>query len=349
MNALLPARDREQPAPLVPAGAHCYPLRAPGQTRHYAFLLVPGFTLLAFSSAVEPLRIANQLSQQPLYHWRTLSADGLPVTSSSGVPVVVDGIAAEPDRETSLFLCAGNDMAAAMPRSLLPLLQRHHRFGGVVGGICTGALALAKAGLLTSGRFTLHWENQPGFTERFPDLIPTGAKFEICGRVITSGGGAAATDMMLSLIAADHGTDFAAIVSEMCLRHVVIGTEKDQRSSLGAILHSRNPALTGAADLMAKHLEDLISMDDLALAIGYSRRQVERLFKTVLGTTPAAYYRRIRLDHARTLLSSTNMTLAEIAAACGFETVSHFSKAFKATFGSLPSMHGARRRRRADL
>lgn len=332
---------------LIPSGAAYFPVASAGETRRYAFLVVPGFTLLAFSSAVDTLRIANQLSQKPLYQWQILSQNGLPVASSSGVPVVVDAALEQLDRDTGLFICAGNDVSAAMQRHVTSLVQRHHRFGGTVGGICTGAYALAQAGLLAGGKFTLHWENQPGFLERFPELLPTQSQFEIDGRVITCGGGAAATDMILSIIARDFGDDFAAAVSEMCLRHVMIGTERSQRSSLGAVTHSRNPALMAIVRLMSDHMEDILPIDELAAAAGYSRRHIERLFKSSLGVTPGGYYRKLRLDHARNLLSTTDMSLTQIAAATGFETSSYLSKAFRAQFGCPPSRVGHRKRRAA--
>lgn len=331
-------------ATLVPQGAAYYPVAADDAPRKYAFLLLPGFTLLAFSSALEPMRIANQLSQKPLYQWQLLSETGDPVTSSSGVPVIVDGRIGDLDRDTRLFVCAGNLTREPARTRIVAAVKRHHLHGGTVGGICTGAIALAHAGLLTADRFTLHWENQPAFAEGFPDLPPTGRQFEIFGRIITCGGGAAATDLLLSIIAEDHGADFAAIVSEMCLRHVMVGEERSQRSSLGAVTQSRNPALMSITGLMLTHLEDILSMDELAAAAGYSRRHVERLFKTVVGVPPSTYYRKLRLDHARNLLSTTDLSLHDIAFATGFEGVSSFSRAFHTQFGERPSLIASRRR-----
>lgn len=329
--------------PLVPGGAAFYPVAAAAATRAYAFVLVPGFTLLAFASAVEPLRIANQLSQQPLYRWRILSESGAPVASSSGIAVGADGPLDAQDRETRLLVCAGNPAMAAAAPGVVGAVQRHHRFGGTVGGICTGAVALARAGLLAGRPFTLHWENQPGFAETFPDLVPTDGRFEMDGRLMTCGGGAASTDMMLSVIAGDHGADFAAMVSEMCLRTVVPGGGGGgQRSSVAALLSSRSPALTSAVALMNRHLEDPLPMHALARRAGCSRRHLERLFRGAAGQSPADFYRNLRLDRARNLLGTTDLTLLEVATACGFGSVSHFSKSFRARFGAPPA--GLRRR-----
>ena len=227
-------------------------------------------------------------------------------------------------------------MAAAAP-AIVNAVTRHHRFGGTVGGICTGAVALAKAGLVDGKRFTLHWENQPGFVETFPNLAPTSNRFETDGRLLTCGGGAASTDMMLSIISADHGADFAAIVSDMCLRTVLPGVEPEQRSSIAALMSSRNPVLIATVNLMNRTIDNPLPLEELAAAAGYSRRQMERLFRSATGSTPGNFYRGLRLDHGRNLLATTDLTLLEIATACGFETVSHFSKSFRARFGTAPT------------
>lgn len=321
----------------VPKGAAFFSVRSPGPTQSYAFILVPGFTLLAFASAIEPLRIANQLSQKPLFRWCVLSETGKPVSSSSGVPVGVDGPIVSLDKETRLFVCAGNPQMAAASTGVVSAVQRHARFGGIVGGICTGGVSLAKAGLLGDQRFTLHWENHPGFVETFPHLVPTLNRFEVDAKVMTCGGGAASTDMMLSLIAKDHGTDFAAMVSDMCLRTLMSDARSEQRSSLAALMSSRNPSVIAAASLMSRQIEDPLPMSELAEQVGCTPRHLERLFKDLTDITPGEFYRRLRLDRARNLLSTTDMTLIEIATASGFSSVSHFSKSFRSRFGTAPS------------
>lgn len=327
--------------PLIPHGAAFFQAGGDaGQSRRFVFLLCPSFTLLAFSSAIEPLRIANQLSQRALYDWQTLSQDGQPVISSCGVSVNVDGACAQVDRNDILLVCAGNAPAAAEKAPVVAAVLRHFRHGGRVGGLCTGAMALARAGILGQRRFTLHWENQPAFCETFPDLLPSEHKFEIDDRIMTCGGGVAAADMMLDVIARDHGEAFAAMVSDMCLKRVAIGRDLSQRSPIAAVLQTRNPGLVAIVDLMKRHRENPLSLVQIADRIGYSRRHVERLFRSTMGQSPAKFYHNLRLDHGRNLLASTDLSLAEIAVACGFESKSHFSKSFAKRFGMPPSkMH----------
>lgn len=305
--------------PLIPHGSAFFGLSGgKPQTTRFSFLLCPSFTFLAFASALEPLRIANQLSQQPLFQWSTLSLDRAAVPSSSGVEVHVDGGLDGISIGDLLVVCAGNAPFEAAQPAVISAVNRHARHGGTVVGLCTGAVALASAGLLVGRRFTLHWENQPGFRETWPDLAPTSNKYEIDGRVITCGGGAAATDLMLDLIGREYGTNFAAMVSDMCLRRVGIGSDLPQRSPLAAIIQTRSPLLAAVVDLMSMNLEDPFTMQALSKKTGYSRRHMERLFNDTIGTTPARFYLGLRLDHARSLLASTHLSLSEVATACGF-------------------------------
>jgi hypothetical protein len=137
----------------------------------------------------------------------------------------------------------------------LARISRHLRFGGTVIGICTGAITLARAGVLTGKRFTLHWENQPAFRERFFGLTPTERKFEKDGKVLTSGGGAAATDLMMSVIGDDFGDDFVLMVADMCLHRADTVAGTTQRSSLGASIGCRNPSVVNAVKMMQANIE----------------------------------------------------------------------------------------------
>lgn len=321
---------------LVPAGAFSYPVNNPKDTRWFGFLLLPQFTLLAFSAALDPLRIANQLAQKPLYGWVVFSQDGAAVSSSSGIDIGVHANLDDLNPDTYLFVCSGNDGTNAASDIVLGHVRRHARFGGKVGGICTGATTLARAGLMNGKKFTLHWENQPAFCEAFPDLDPTPQRFERDGDLLTCGGGGAATEMMISIIAQDYGEDFAIAISDMCLNGPDIATRNEQRSSIAKAISSRNPRVLAVLRAMYDNIEIPVTLDELAQQAGISRRQIERQFKQLLDEAPAQTYRNIRLDHARTLLMETNLTVLEVAMAAGFNSNGVFSRHYKDRYGKSP-------------
>lgn len=328
---------------VVPKGAFFFPVEGYKAPLDLGFLLLPRFTLLAFSAALDPLRIANQLAQKPLYRWTVFSENGLAVTSSAGIDISVhDSLTALP-KDLRLLVCSGNQGMEAATEATVAQIRKHTRFGGTVGGICTGAATLARAGLLHDRNFTMHWENQPGFSEHFPDLVPSPKRFEIDGDLWTCGGGAAATEMMLSIIQRDYGRDFAVVVSDMCLNYGELAPRAAQRSSLARALSTRNAKLVQVVQAMYHNIEDPVTFDTLSSITGLSRRQIERHFKQFLGETPMIAYRNIRLDRARALVVETDLTVAEIAIACGFNSTGVFSRHYKERFGSTPTAHQNRK------
>jgi len=322
---------------LVPTGAFSYPVKNASETRWFGFLLLPEFTLLAFSAALDPLRIANQLAQKPLYGWLVFSQDGQAVSSSSGIDIGVHASLNDLKPDTYLFACSGNNGTNVASKEVLDQIRRHARFGGKVGGVCTGAATLARAGLLERKNFTLHWENQPAFSEVFPELAPTPQRFERDGDLLTCGGGAAATEMMVSIIAQDYGEDFAIAVSDMCLNGPEFNIRNAQRSSIAVAINSRNPSVLKVLRAMYDNIETPLSLDQLAQQAQISRRQIERLFKQFLAEAPAQTYRNIRLERARALMMETNLSVIEVATATGFNSKDVFARSYKERYRQSPS------------
>ncbi len=307
-----------------------------GPPRDLYFLLLPKATMLAVASAIEPLRIANQIANTELYRWFIMTGDGAPVTCSNGMTVAADlALQPLPGKATG-FVCAGVEPQHAASDAVLNWLRREDRSGRHLGGICTGAFALARAGLLRDHAFTLHWENQPGFIEAFPDLLPSPNIYEISGRFLTCGGGNAATDMMLALIEEQHGKNLAIMVADMCLHTRAGPGSVPQKSAFAVAVGSRNPHLLAAMQLMQDAIEEPLAIADLCARLGISRRQLERLFAKHLGQSPKQVYFEMRLTHAHALISETGMSVTEIALASGFNSASHFARQFKQRFGASP-------------
>jgi transcriptional regulator GlxA family with amidase domain len=292
--------------------------------------------MLAFSSAIEPLRMANQLTGQMLFRWQTLSDDGQPVSCSNGVPVVVDGAWSEARPEGIIFACSGVEPEGKASPALGDWLRGLWRRGRTVGGLCTGAYALAQAGILRGRRFTMHWDNIDAFIENHPDLAPSRQVFCIDDRVMTCAGGVAAADLMLKLIADRFGATLAQQVMNMCLLTQRRDGEDQQTTSLAARLGTRHDKLLQAAAFLEARIEEGFDLDACAAHLNLSRRQIERLFATHLGITPVRYMNDLRLARGRALLAETDMKVTDVAVASGFATASHFSKSFRKKYGVSP-------------
>ena len=310
----------------------------PAQTEPLAvtFVLLPMFTMLAFSSAIEPLRMANQLTGQVLFRWQTLSDDGHPVACSNGVPVVVEGAWADARPEGIIFVCSGVEPEGKASVALGDWLRGLWRRGRTVGGLCTGAYALAAAGILGGRRFTMHWDNIDAFAENHPNLTPSRQVFCIDDRVMTCAGGVAAADLMLKLIADRFGAALAQQVMNMCLLTRRRDEADHQIASLAARLGTRHDKLLQAAAYLEARIEEGFDLDACAAHLSLSRRQIERLFATHLNVTPVRYMNDLRLARGRALLAETDMKVTEVAVASGFASASHFSKSFKAKYGVSP-------------
>lgn len=302
-----------------------------------AFMLVRHFSMIAFTAAIEPLRLANRESGKQLYVWRLYSVDGAAVEASNGVKVGVDHAFAEARNVDSVVVCAGTDVQAVDHRALIATLRRLTKFGAAAGAVCTGAYVLAKAGLLSGYRATIHWENLPGMRADFPDLNFGEDLFEIDRDRFTCAGGAAAADMMLSLIARDHGQRLAAAVSEQLILHRVRDAGERQRTDLRTRLGAAPPKLLRVVSLMEQSIERPHPVNEFAASVALSDRQLERLFWKHLGRTPTRHYLTIRLEHACQLLRQTAMPILAVAMASGFNSASHFSKSYFEHFGRSPS------------
>lgn len=300
------------------------------------FILTQNFTLISFTSAIEPLRLANRLSGQELYRWKLTSADGRPVTASSGVVLHPDGDLDSANDCHAVILCGGVDVHRVDDKALLAWLRRADRRGLDIGAICTGSHLLARAGLLEGHRCTIHWENLAGFVEDFPEIDVTTELFEIDRKRFTCSGGTAAIDMMLNVITMQHGHELAAAVADQFMHERIRDQHDHQRMSLPARLGVRHPKLLAVIDLMEKNLEEPLARSELARSAGLSTRQLERLFRRYLNRSPARYYLELRLNKARLLLLQTNMSVIDVALACGFVSASHFSKCYRDFFGRTP-------------
>lgn len=309
----------------------------PGAVQRIGFLLLPKFSLLAFASAIEPLRVANLFAGRTLYEWRLLSEDGGPVAAANGMASVVDYALAEAPALPAVVVTASYDHQRAITPGILAWLRRAGRFGASLGAIDTGAFAVAEAGLLDGYRATTHWEELETFTERFPGVEARQDLFTVDRDRFTSAGGTAGLDLMLNLIRSQHGQELAAACADTFVYARIREAQDQQRMPLRDRLDVANPRLIRAVEAMERAIEEPLSVPEIAEAAGASPRELERMFKRWLNTGPSAYYRRLRLDRARGLLQQTDLPVIEVAVKSGFASAAHFARAYKQRFGRPPS------------
>ncbi|MBI1418096.1 MAG: helix-turn-helix domain-containing protein [Limimaricola sp.] len=307
-----------------------------GKPRRFVFVLLNNFTMLCFASAIESLRIANRMAGKQLYSWVLAGEGGTTVTCSNGTEFKVTMDLEELSREDTVMLCGGIDVQSATTRKILNWLRREARRGVTMGGLCTAGYSLAKAGLLDGKKATIHWENQDSFAEEFENVTLTKSVFVVDGNRITTAGGTASIDLMLKLIADEHGEDLASAVADQLIYSAIRTDQDTQRLSIPTRIGVRHPKLSRVIQLMEQNIEDPISPAVLAHDVGMSTRQLERLFRRYLSRSPKRYYMELRLQKARNLLMQTDMSVINVALACGFASPSHFSKCYRAHYDTTP-------------
>ena len=315
--------------------------------RRFVFVLIENFTLLSFSSALDALRIANRMSGKNLYEWIFIGENEEVVSCSAGTQFKLDNSLIELHRDDTLLLCGGTQIQESTTKKLIGWLRREARRGLVIGGLCTAAYPMAKAGLLDGKKATIHWENQDSFAEEFLEVELTKTVFVCDGNRYTTAGGTSSIDLMLKIIADEHGEELANAVADQMIYSSIRTDQDTQRLSVPTRIGVRHPKLSKVIQMMEINIEEPISPSILARDVGMSTRQLERLFRRYLDRSPKRYYMELRLQKARNLLMQTDMSVINVALACGFASPSHFSKCYRAHYDTTPyrerGSHAAKR------
>ncbi len=309
---------------------------ASAKPRRFIFVLLDKFSMLSFASALDSLRIANRMADKDLYAWQLVGEGGDTVSCSAGTTFKLDDDLSDLQRDDVVLVCGGVDVQRATTKKILNWLRREARKGIRVGGLCTGAYTLAKAGLLEGKRATIHWENADSFAEEFENVELTKSVFLINGSRMTTAGGTSSIDLLLKLIADDFGEELANSVADQMIYSSIRTDQDTQRLSTPTRIGVRHPKLSQVIQMMEKNIEEPISPSILAKDVGMSTRQLERLFRRYLNRSPKRYYMELRLQKARNLLMQTDMSVINVALACGFASPSHFSKCYRAHYNTTP-------------
>lgn len=302
----------------------------------FAFVLIPRFNMMALTAAIEPLRVANYLTATPLYAWEFLSPVGGNVVASNGMELATGTLPVVDRRYDIVFVCSSWDSEHYEDKNLFAWLRRQDRFGAHLGAMDLGTYVLARAGLLEGYRTTILWYCANAFAEAFPGTEAVEHLFVIDRNRTTIAGGTAGLDMMLDDIKRRHDVRLSHEVADHILHFPVRQGNSDQRHSAGGQQDIVHPLLRKAIHLMENHVEEPMTVPNIADDLGISQRKLERLFQKHVGRSAVGYYRILRLQYARVMLTNTELSVREISVACGYSSLSHFAKSFAEQFGRRP-------------
>lgn len=301
------------------------------------FLLLEDFSLITLAGALEPLRLANQLSGSLLYRWRTLNLDGSAVRAGNGMQVSPESRLDDEPGLDALILCGGDGPVMACDAALLERLRALAATGVHLGALGSASWVLAEAGLLQGYECSPAWACRVDLRERFPGIALSPQPYVLDRDRYTAAGGSAALELMLQLIGRGQGPALLGAISET----LAFGQLRSEPAlpclTLREALASAQPKLQEVIALMEANLEEPIDLDDLASFIELSRRQLERLFQKYLRCSPSRYYLKLRLLRARQLLRQTALPVVQVASGCGFLSAQNFSKCYREHFGIPPS------------
>ncbi len=309
---------------------------APVGSTTIGFLLLRDYTMISLASAVEPLRMANQLSGETLYDWSLITEDGRPVCASDGILVLPDAAMEDAPTLNALMVVGGVDVGHSYNAAHLDWLRKLDGQGVQLGGICTGAYLLAEANLMDGHECSVHWECMATIQELHPEVVCNHHLFTVDRERLTCSGGTTPLDMMLNIICSTHGLTLANAISEMFIMDRIRDQSDHQKVPLKYTMGVAPPKLIEATTLMESNIEEPIALEELAGLLSISRRQLERLFKGNLDCSPSRYYLRLRLYRARQLLKQTSLSIIEVASLCGFVSTPHFSKCYRTYLGLTP-------------
>ena len=294
-------------------------------------LILPYISLSNLSQLIEPMQAANDIAARTLYRWSLISEQGGEQTSQEGMQLYTRKLDSEQQYDCIIALGSQHQEQSHSLGLITTLCRLSRQRQRVFGGIGNGATLLHKAGLLNACNWTIA-----------PDLAPNSqatqphALFQIAHQRFTSQGETANLDMMLHLIQQQHGKALAIHIAEMMAYPHLRQPSKLTQPTPIMLGESAPPALAEVVHLMQKNLSEPLSLEEISHYCGLGSRQIQRLFKQHIGTSPNSYYLQQRLDHAHRLLTETSAPIKQIALDSGFSSLPTFYKRYKSRFGAPP-------------
>ena len=299
--------------------------------RRISLFLKNGFQMMGLA-ALAPFEFANLQLGREVYRVAVVSEDGRPARSSLGPRIETEAMAAHPDT----LLVVGEVRPQALSQTARGWIAAAGAESRRVAGVCTGAFALAEAGLLDGRSATTHWAHARRLQQLHPDVRVNEDRIFIAdGPIWTSAGMTAGIDMTLALVEDDLGVEVARSVAR---RLVVYHRRPGGQSQFSTLLElePRSDRIRRALIHAREHLRNPLTVDELADAASLSPRQFSRLFRDETGQSPAKAVERLRIETARTLLEEGRLSMDEVAREAGFADRDRMRRAFLRAYGQPP-------------
>lgn len=296
------------------------------------FVAIPNFQVMSFA-ALSVFEFANICAGEPLYEIQVLSEFGGRVTSSFGMPI--DTVVFGDTAFDTLIIGGGTGIVEATP-GLIAFAQAAHKSSRRVASICTGAFALAEAGILDGRRATTHWQMARELELRFPNVkVEVDRIFIVDGDVWTSAGMSAGVDLALGMVEKDFGAELArSVAQKLVLYHRRAGGQSQHSELLK--MDAKSDRIQSALDYARRNLKTTLSVEQLAEAAHLSPRQFSRAFRAETGQSPAKAVEHLRVEAARLMMEQSRHPIDVVAAETGFADRERMRRAFLRAFGQPP-------------
>ncbi len=295
--------------------------------------------MACLTSAIEPLRVANEIAGKKEFRWTLIGEEATPVLSSAAVRFDPDVALRDAHGIDYLFFLSGPASGFADARQSQAKVRWLERAGVTLGAFSGGIFPLSRCGVMAGRRCSVHWCYAAAFAVEFPQVEASPIAILRDRRRITVSGAGAVFDLMLRLIEERLGR---AVMTEVAcwFQHPFVREENAHQtmpvSGAGGTEAMLPQAVRAAIAMFADHIEDPVQISDVAEAVALSERHLIRVFKSATGQSPLRYYRLMRLTRARQQVLYCNDTLTEIAHSVGYSSSTEMGGYYLAAFGISP-------------
>ncbi|MFM2365674.1 MAG: hypothetical protein RIR95_281 [Pseudomonadota bacterium] len=304
------------------------------------FLLFPGFPMACLTSAIEPLRAANEITGRKEFSWRLIGEAAAPVRSSAEVRFDPDQTLTQTEGLDYLFFLSSPTSTFENPKRSNAQVRWLDRSGVILGGFSGGIFPLTRSGVMDGHAVSVHWCYEAAFKAEFPNLDASQSVILRDRRRYTASGAGAVFDLMLRLIEERLGRDTMTEVA-CWFQHPFVRSEdaaqKVPVQKQGGTHDLLPDAIRAAIQIFGSHIEDPLQIADVAEALSISERHLERCFKSATGQSPLKYYRLMRLKKARQQVLYSNQTIREIAISVGYASSTPMTRHYAEAFGVNPN------------